>query len=108
MVLAALVGAAFLFMTQEKSARAASEQAMATLGDVVDSSDDPYEPEKVREVLGREPNESRSPSKNRLVEEYVWKGPFSSHTVYVYYSGATIKVLEAVSLNQTLQDWEEG
>jgi len=104
-ILAALVGAAYLFMTQEQAARTASEQAMSTLGDAIDAGEQ-YEPDKVREVLNREPNESRTPFKNRLVEEYIWKGPFSSHTVYAYYEVAAIKILEAVSVNQKLADWE--
>lgn len=104
-VLAALVGAAYLFMTQEQTARTASEQGMTTLGDAIDAGEQ-YDPEKVREVLKRDPNESRTPFKNRLVEEYIWKGPISSHTVYAYYSVAAIKILEAVSLNKKLDDWE--
>ena len=104
-ILAALVGAAYLFMTQEQTARTESEKAMSTLGKAIDDGEQ-YEPDKVREVLNREPNESRTPFKNRLVEEYTWKGPFSSHTVYAYYTVAAIEILEATSLNQKLEDWE--
>lgn len=101
--LAALVGAAFLFMTQEQKARAGSQQIYDTLAGALDKS---WTIDEVHEHLEREPNQTRTPSKKRLVEEYAFKGPLESHTVYAYYSVAATQILEAVSMGQKLPDWE--
>jgi hypothetical protein len=104
-ILAILVGAAFLLMTEEQKARSACEQVHETLGDMIDSGDSPT-PEEVHEAIGRKPHETRNPGRHRLVEEYHWKGPMSSHTVYAYYTTGATQLLEAVSINHKLEDWE--
>ena len=101
--LAALVGAAFLFMTQEQSARNGTQEIYDSLSRAVD---DHLTNEEVHKRLGRGPNQTRTPSKHRLVEEYTLKGPFESHTVYAYYTVAATKILEAASLDQKLESWE--
>lgn len=102
-VLAILVGVAFMLMTQEQEARSAAEKAQSTLFDEIDSG---LTPEQVHEKLGREPHETRIPGKNRFVEEYHWKGPMGKHTVYAYYTTGAAKYLEAVSINEKMEDWE--
>lgn len=102
-VLAALVGAAFLLMTQEQTARSSAQQIYDSLSA---SLDDQLTANDVHEHVGRNPNKTRTPSKHRMVEEYTFKGPFESHTVYAYYSVAATEFLEATSLGQKLDKWE--
>lgn len=104
-ILAALVGAAFMIMTQEQKVRTACEQVHATLSDIIVAGDS-LTPEQVHKMINRQPHEVRKPGRHRLVEEYRWKGPFSTHTVYAYYTTAATQLLEAVSLNQKMDDWE--
>lgn len=104
-VLAVLVGAAFMLMTQEQKARSACEQVQQTLGDMIESGNSPT-PAEVHEAIGREPHVTRNPGRHRLVEEYHWKGPMSSHRVYAYYTTGATQLLEAVSINHKLEDWE--
>lgn len=102
-VLAILVGVAFMLMTQEQEARSAAESAHAVLVEEIDSG---LTPEEVHEKLGRDPHETRIPGKNRFVEEYYWSGPMSEHTVYAYYSTGAAKYLEAASINEKMDNWE--
>lgn len=102
-LLACIAGAAFLWMSQEQQARAASQELYSTLAAAVDEQ---LTIDEVHERLGREPSKSRNPFRKRLVEEYTYRGPFESHTVYAYYSIAATKILEAASIDQTLDNWE--
>ena len=104
--LAALMGAAFLFMMQEQKARAACEDVNAKLAELIEAGES-LTPEEVHEKIGRTPHVSRIPGKHRFVEEYRWAGPLSSHTVYAYYETAATKLLEAVSMNQKMPEWEK-
>ena len=102
-VLAALVGAAFLWMSQEQEARAATQEIYDSLEAALDES---LTMEDVHQRLGREPNVTREPFKKRIVEEYTYKGPLQKHTVYAYYSVAATKLLVAVTINQKSEKWE--
>ena len=102
-VLAVLLGVAFMLMQREQEARAAAQTAMDSVIEVLDNG---LTPEEVREKLGRKPHVTREPGKHRFVEEYQWKGPMGQHTVYAYYTTGATKLLEAVSLNQKLEKWE--
>ena len=103
LVLAALVGAAFLWMSQEQQAR----QAAQGIYDALEAAlDDSLTDADVHDRLGRQPNVIREPFRKRLVEEYTFKGPFQEHTVYAYYSVAAAKILEAVTINQISETWE--
>ena len=102
-VLAALVGAAFLWMSQEQEARAATQEIYDSLEAALDES---LTMEDVHQRLGREPNVTREPFKKRIVEEYTYKGPLQEHTVYAYYSVAATKLLVAVTINQKSEKWE--
>lgn len=104
-VLAILVGVSFTLMTQEEKARSASETVHQTLRDAIEAGESPT-PEEVHEMVDRTPHEVRNPGKHRLVEEFHWQGPFSEHRVYAYYTTGATKLLEAVSLNQLMEDWE--
>ena len=103
-ILAAMAGAAFLWMSQEQQARASAQTIYDSLADAVEEQ---LTVDQIHERLGRLPNDSRTPFKNRLVEEYTYQGPFDSHTVYAYYSVAATKILEAVSIDQKLTEWEQ-
>ncbi len=102
-VLAVIAGMAFVFMTREQEARSAAETTLATIKDHIDSG---LTPEEIHEKVGREPDATRIPGQHRYVEEYHWSGPFSQHKVYTYYTTGATKLLEAVSMNQKLEDWE--
>ncbi len=104
-VLAALVVLSFVLMSQEQTVRDESIAVQNKLIEAIDAGK-PITDEEVHELVGRMPHETRQPGKHRLVEEYHWKGPMSSHTVYAYYTTAAAKLLEASSLNQKLDDWE--
>ena len=108
--LAALVSAAFLLMNQEQKARTAAEGANTELIKALDEAQDGNTstptPERVHDLIKRKPHVTRAPGRHRYVEEYYWKGPMGQQTVYAYYSTAAEKFLEAVSLNQKLDDWE--
>lgn len=104
-VLAILVGVSFMFMTQEEKARDASVKLHNTLTEVIEKGESPT-PEEVHALVDRTPHETRNPGKHRLVEEFHWQGPFSEHRVYAYYTTGSTKLLEAVSLNQKMDDWE--
>ena len=103
-VLIALAAAAFLFMTQEQKARDMAETACQKLSDKIDEG---LGPDEVHQLLNVEPSNVREPNKNRMIEEFTWRGPFSEHTVYAYYQVAATKLLEATSLNKKLDEWEE-
>ena len=103
--LAIVVGASFLLMTQEQKARAACEEVNRTLGELIEAGESPT-PEEVHELIKRQPHVTRNPGKHRLVEEYHWQGPFGKQTVYTYYTTAATKLLEAVSMNAPLEEWE--
>ena len=103
-ILLVLVAASYFLMTQEQKARDAS---MAVHEELVASIEDGLTPEAVHDKVGRKPHESRKPGKNVFVEEYHWKGPMSQHTVYAYYKTAASQFLEAVSINQKLDEWED-
>lgn len=102
-ILAALVGAAFLLMSQEQQARSAAEDLFNRLSPSLDSN---LTIDEVHELTGRGPNATRTPSKHRLVEEYTFKGPIEPHTVYVYYSVAATRIYSAISINQKNEEWE--
>lgn len=102
-VLVVLAAVAFVLMTREQEAQAGAEAAMETIKEHIDSG---LTPEEIREKVGRDPDETRTPGKHRFVEEYHWMGPFSQHKVYAYYTTGATKLLEAVSMNQKLDDWE--
>jgi|GEM_PF-4220936 len=104
-ILAVLLGVAFMLMQREQQARTASETAMETMNEILDQEQG-ITPEEVREKLGRKPHVTREPGKHRFVEEYQWKGPMGQHTIYAYYTTGATKLLEAVSLNKKLDDWE--
>ena len=61
---------------------------------------------KVHEVAGREPSTSydHETANRTFVEEYSWRGAFRQYTVYCYYRVAADKILDAVSLNEPLQE----
>lgn len=102
-VLAVLLGVAFMLMTREQEARSAAQTAIDMLTENIDRG---LTPEQVHEKLGRKPHETRIPGEHRYVEEFHWKGPMGKHTVYAYYTTGATKLLEAVSMNQTLEKWE--
>lgn len=104
-ILLVLVGVSFVLMTREQEAREASIAARDALVSFIDS-EVPTTADQVQEELGRPPHVSRNPGKHRLVEEYKWSGPMSTHTVYAYYTTGATQLLEAVALNQQLDDWE--
>ena len=104
-ILGVLVAASFFLMTQEQNARAACEGVHQRLQDAIESGNSPT-PEEVQEMIDRKPHLVRNPGKHRLVEEYHWKGPFSQHKVYAYYTTGATQLLEAVSINVKMQDWE--
>ena len=102
-VLAVLLGVAFMLMKREQEARSAADTAMETMNEILDAG---LTPEEVHEKVGREPHVTREPGKHRFVEEYRWKGPMGQHTIYAYYTTGATKLLEAVSMNQKLDKWE--
>ena len=104
-ILAVLVAASFLFMTQEQRARGLAEDTVDQLGQIIDEQKQ-LGPEEVHQAIGCEPTNVRQPNRKRLIEEYTWKGPFSEHTVYAYYEVAATQILEATSLNKKMDDWE--
>lgn len=104
-ILLVLVGVSFVLMTREQEAREASVAARDALVSFIDS-EEPTTADQVHEKLARQPHVARNPGKHRLVEEYKWSGPMSTHTVYAYYSTGATQLLEAVALNQKLEDWE--
>ena len=102
-VLAILVGIAFVTMQREQKARRAADAVVTTLQDNVDAG---LTPEQVHEKAGREPDVTRTPGKHRFVEEYRWKGPMNEYVVYAYYTTGATKLLEAVSMNEKMEKWE--
>lgn len=104
-ILAAIVGASFLLMTQEQKARASASDANQSLQAKITAGES-LTPEEVHQLIGRQPHVSRKPGKHRMVEEYRWKGPMGQQVVYAYYTTAATQLLEAVSLNQKFDDWE--
>ena len=104
-VLICLGAAAVVLMIKEQSATASSQQVEQALGAIIDAGES-LTAEEVHERIGCEPQVTRIPGKHRFVEEYRWNGPMRAHTVYAYYKTGAAKLLEAVSLNQTLPDWE--
>lgn len=110
--LAVIVGASTLFMVQEQKARSQAEQANASLIRAIDQAQVDNQatptPKEVHELIGRQPNLTRVPARHRYVEEYYWKGPMGEQRLYVYFSTAADKFLEAVSLNHKLDQWEGG
>ena len=63
--------------------------------------------EKVHEILGLTPTKTRTPGPNIYVEEYSKGGPLKNYTTYAYYRTGAVKLLEAVSVNQTIPEWEK-
>jgi hypothetical protein len=106
-VLAVLVvaGVAILAATKERQARSTSLQAHDMLAAVIDA-EETLTDEQVHQRLGRGPDQIARPARHRMVEQYRWSGSYDSHTVYVYYMTGAANLLTAVSLNQTLPDWE--
>jgi hypothetical protein len=104
-VLAILICIAAYIMVQEQNARTASMEAHNTLVDLLDSGET-LTPDVVQEKVGRAPVVTRTPGKHKLVEEYTWSGPMSEHRVYAYYKTAATQLLEAVSINQEVPEWE--
>lgn len=102
-VLAILVGIAFVTMQREQTARSAADRVLTALQDEVDAG---LTPEQVHEKAGRKPDTTRTPGKHRLVEEYRWKGPMNEYVVYAYYTTGATQLLEAVSMNEKLENWE--
>ena len=93
-------------MTQEQDTRSSVGNMHRTLGDIIEVGQS-LTPEEVHKKIGRKPHVTRIPVKHRLVEDYKWKGPFTAHTVYAYYTTAATKLFEDVSMNQILPDREE-
>ena len=106
-ILLALVGASAWIMTQEQAARDACTAAEGILADAIESGPG-LTPEEVHEKLGRKPSLERTPGKHRFVEEYRFAGPISTQIIYAYYETAATKLLEAVSVNQKMEQWEKG
>lgn len=104
-VLVCLVGVSVQLMSQEQAARDAASTASELLEAVLDSGES-LTPETIHEKLGRTPDLTRKPAPHRYVEEYHWQGPMSSYKVYAYYQTGATKLLEAVSLNQTISERE--
>lgn len=107
LILIAFVAGAFYLMTQEQAAREYCERINNTLAATINEPSGPgLTPKEVHEKIGVEPNVTRTPGKHKYVEEYTSKGPMDSYVVYAYYKTGATKLLEAVSLNQKLDDWE--
>ena len=105
-ILAILVAASFMFMSKEQGARRSAELATNKLVQIIDEEKQ-FGPDQVQQTLGVKPTNTREPNRHRLIEEYTWHGPFSEHTVYAYYGVAATKILEATSMNQKMDDWEQ-
>lgn len=102
-ILAILVGVAFVSMQREQKARSAADTVLTALQDNLDAG---LTPEQVHEQVGLEPDLTRTPGKHRFVEEYHWKGPMNEYVVYAYYTTGATKLLEAVSMNEKMEKWE--
>ena len=97
---------AWQYRSKEVAARSASQDAFDLLTSRLDLMEG-MTPEEVQSAIGLTPVATRTPAKHKLVEEYQWTGPFDNYTLYVYYRTAATQLMEAVSLNKKLPDWEE-
>ena len=97
---------AWQYRSKEVAARSASQDAFDLLTTRLDTMEG-MTPEEVQAVIGLSPEATRTPAKHKLVEEYKWAGPFGTYTLYVYYRTAATQLMEAVSLNERLADWEK-
>ena len=104
-VLIGVVAFGWTLREQELAARDSCQTAYDTLADTLDGLDS-LTPEQVHEITPREPVTSRVPGEHKLVEEFRWNGPMGSYTLYAYYQTAATQLLEAVSINRRLPEWE--
>lgn len=104
--IAIAVGIAAYLMLTEQECRNQSQTIFRQLTGVIDSGES-LTPEQVHEQVGREPDATRNPGPHKLVEEYTWKSQLGEQKVYAYYRTGATQLLEAVSINQKLDSWEQ-
>ena len=102
-VLFLLLLVAGFVLIKESAAKSEAQSIADTLSAEINNG--PTEVE-VHELLGLTPTATRKPGHKKYVEEYTNQGMLKTYTVYAYYRTGAAKFLEAVSVNETIPEWE--
>lgn len=103
-VLFLLLLVAGFVLVKESGARSHAQNVADTLN--AELNNGPTD-EEVHEILGLTPTATRTPGHRKYVEEYTVQGMLNTFTVYAYYRTGAAKLLEAVSVNETIPEWEQ-